>query len=62
MHRRKFLGTAALGGLALSLPASSFAADTAGLPNLAAKAVPIGKAERIARIAKAKASREAASA
>ncbi|OHD06213.1 M24 family metallopeptidase [Sphingopyxis sp. RIFCSPHIGHO2_12_FULL_65_19] len=55
MHRRQFLGTAAIGGLALSLPASSFAADTAGLPNLAAKAVPIGTAERMARIAKAKA-------
>lgn len=54
MHRRQFLGTAALGGLAASLPVSAFAADTAGLPNLAAKAVPIGKAERVARIAKAK--------
>lgn len=53
MHRRQFLGTAALSGLAASLPASAFAADTAGLPNLAAKAVPIGKAERMARIAKA---------
>ena len=30
------------------------AADTASLPNLAKKAVPIGKAERVARIAKAK--------
>ena len=55
MQRRHFLGTAALGGLAASLPVSAFAADTAGLPNLAAKAVPIGKAERMARIAKAKA-------
>ena len=54
MHRRQFLGTAALTGLAASLPLSAFAADTAGLPNLAAKAVPIGKAERMARIAKAK--------
>ena len=53
MHRRQFLGTAALGGLAASLPVSAFAVDTAGLPNLAAKAVPIGKAERMARIAKA---------
>ena len=42
MHRRQFLGTAALGGLAAGLPASAFAADTVGLPNLAAKAVPIG--------------------
>jgi Xaa-Pro dipeptidase len=54
MHRRHFLGTAALTGLAATLPASVLAADTAGLPNLAAKAVPIGKAERLARIAKAK--------
>lgn len=53
MHRRQFLGTAALGGLAVGLPVSAFAADTAGLPNLAAKAVPIGRAERMARIAKA---------
>ena len=54
MQRRQFLGTAALTGLAASLPVSALAADTAGLPNLAAKAVPIGKAERMARIAKAK--------
>jgi Xaa-Pro dipeptidase len=54
MQRRQFLGTAALGGLVTALPAPVFAADTAGLPNLAAKAVPIGKAERVARIAKAK--------
>ena len=55
MHRRQFLGTAAFGGLAASLPLSTFAAGTASLPNLAAKAAPIGKAERVARIAKAKA-------
>ncbi len=54
MHRRHFLGTAALTGLATALPVPTFAADTAGLPNLAAKAVPIGKDERLARIAKAK--------
>lgn len=54
MHRRQFLGTAALGGIAASLPASVLAADTAGLPNLAAKAVPIGEAERMARIGQAK--------
>ncbi|WP_332818846.1 M24 family metallopeptidase [Sphingopyxis sp.] len=54
MQRRKFLGTAALGGLVATLPLSAWAADTAGLPNLAAKAVPIGAAERMARIAKAK--------
>lgn len=53
MQRRQFLGTAALTGLAATMPVSGFAADTAGLPNLAAKAVPIGKAERIARIARA---------
>ncbi len=53
MQRRQFMGTAAIAGLAASLPASAFAADTAGLPNLAAKAVPIGAAERQARIAKA---------
>lgn len=54
MHRRQFLGTAALGGLAATLPMPAFAADTAALPNLAAKAAPIGRAERMARIAKAK--------
>ncbi|WP_257548559.1 Xaa-Pro peptidase family protein [Sphingopyxis sp. DBS4] len=54
MDRRQFLGTATLGGLAASLPASVLAADTADLPNLAAKAVPIGTDERMARIAKAK--------
>ena len=53
MQRRQFLGTAALTGLAASMPVSAFAADTAGLPNLAAKAVPIGAEERKARIAKA---------
>lgn len=54
MHRRQFLGTAALTGLAATMPVPVLAADTASLPNLAAKAVPIGKAERLARIAKAK--------
>lgn len=55
MHRRHFLGTAALTGLVTAaMPTSVFAAETAGLPNLGAKAVPIGKAERQARIAKAK--------
>jgi Xaa-Pro dipeptidase len=53
IERRKFLGTAALGGLAATLPLSAIAADTAGLPNLAAKAVPIGAEERKARIATA---------
>ncbi|AMG75503.1 X-Pro dipeptidase [Sphingopyxis granuli] len=53
MQRRQFLGTAALGGLAAALPASVIAADTAGLPDLAAAAVPIGAEERKARIAKA---------
>ncbi len=55
MRRRKFLGTAALGAFAVGLPPSVLAAEAAALPNLAAKAVPIGKAERMARIAKAKA-------
>lgn len=54
MQRRQFLGTAAIGGLAAALPVPVLAGDTAALPNLAAKAVPIGKAERMARIAKAK--------
>ncbi|QCB56847.1 aminopeptidase P family protein [Sphingopyxis sp. PAMC25046] len=54
MHRRQFLGTATLAGFAAALPAPVFAADTAGLPNLAAKAIPIGKAERLVRIDKAK--------
>ncbi len=53
MQRRQFLGTAALTGLAATMPVSGFAADAAGLPNLAARAVPIGKAERMARIARA---------
>ena len=53
MQRRQFLGTAALGGLAATLPAPVIAADTAGLPDLAAKAVPIGAVERDARSAKA---------
>lgn len=53
MHRRQFLGTAALAGAATGLPLAALAADTAGLPNLAAKAVPIGADERKARIAKA---------
>ena len=50
MHRRQFLGTAAIGGLAATLAAPVLAADTAALPNLASKAAPIGKAERMARI------------
>jgi Xaa-Pro dipeptidase len=53
MQRRQFLGTAALGGLAAALPAPVIAADAAGLPDLAARAVPIGAEERKARIAKA---------
>nr|WP_223181484.1 Xaa-Pro peptidase family protein [Sphingopyxis sp. LK2115] len=46
--------TAALTGLALTASVSALAADTAGLPNLAAAAVPIGTAERMARIAQAR--------
>src|SRR3546814_3082239 len=54
MHRRKFLGTAAVGGLLAGLPAASWAADAfAGLPNLAKDAQPIGVAEHKARLAKA---------
>jgi len=55
MQRRQFLGTVVIGGLAATLPASVIAAEATALPNLAAKAVPIGNAERMARIAKAKA-------
>jgi Xaa-Pro dipeptidase len=54
MHRRQFLGTATIAGLAAALPVPVLAAETSGLPNLAAKAVPISKAERMARIAQAK--------
>lgn len=54
IQRRQFLGTAALGGLAASVPMSAWAASTPDLPNLAANAVPIGAEERMARIAKAK--------
>jgi Xaa-Pro dipeptidase len=53
MRRRKFLGTAAVGAFAVGLPPSVLAADAADLPNLAEKAAPIGKEERLARIAKA---------
>ena len=53
MQRRQFLGAAALGGLVATLPLSVSAADTAGLPNLAANAIPIAAAERQARIARA---------
>jgi len=55
MRRRKFLGTAAVGAFAVGLPPPVLAADAADLPNLAAKAAHIGKAERMTRIAKAKA-------
>lgn len=44
MQRRQFLGTAAVGGLAATLSVPGWAADTSSLPNLAAKAVPIGAA------------------
>src|SRR3546814_6964856 len=53
MHRRQFMGAAALGGLAVGLPAASWAAeDFAGLANMAKDAQPIGAAERQARLAK----------
>src|SRR3546814_19029615 len=54
MHRRQFMGAAALGGLAVGLPAASWAAEAfAGLANMAKYAQPIGPAERQARLAKA---------
>ncbi|MGV1683850.1 M24 family metallopeptidase [Sphingopyxis sp. NJF-3] len=54
MHRRNFLGAAAIGGLAASLPAASWAADDfAGLANMAKDAKPIGADEHKARLAKA---------
>ena len=54
MHRRQFLGAAAIGGIAASLPAAAWeGADFAGLPNLAKDAQPIGAAEHKARLAKA---------
>lgn len=54
IQRRHFLGTAALGGLAATLPLAAWADEgTEDLPDLAAKAVPIGADERKARIAKA---------
>ncbi|MFZ5726425.1 MAG: M24 family metallopeptidase [Pseudomonadota bacterium] len=54
MYRRQFMGTAALTGLALTGSVSVLAADTADLPDLAAAAIPITAAERMARIAKAR--------
>jgi len=54
MHRRQFLGAAAIGGMAASLPAAAWAdADYSGLPNLAKDAQPIGADEHKARLAKA---------
>src|SRR3546814_18947738 len=54
MHRRQFLGAAAIGGMAASLPAAAWAdTDYSGLPNLAKDAQPIGVAEHKARLAKA---------
>ncbi len=54
MHRRQFMGVAAIGGLAASLPATGWAADDfAGLPNMAKDAQPIGPDELKARLAKA---------
>ena len=54
IYRRQFMGTAALTGLALTGSVSVFAADTADLPDLAAAAIPITAAERMARIAQAR--------
>ena len=54
IYRRQFMGTAALTGLALTGSVSVFAADTADLPDLAAAAILITAAERMARIAQAR--------
>ena len=54
IYRRQFMGKAALTGLALTGSVSVLAADTADLPDLAAAAIPITAAERMARIAKAR--------
>ncbi|SNT23682.1 M24 family metallopeptidase [Sphingopyxis indica] len=54
MHRRQFLGAAAIGGMAASLPAAAWAdTDYSGLPNLAKDAQPIGADEHKVRLAKA---------
>ena len=54
MHRRHFMGAAAIGGLVASLPAASWAADDfAGLANMAKDAKPIGADEHKARLTKA---------
>ncbi|WP_317153196.1 M24 family metallopeptidase [Sphingopyxis indica] len=54
MHRRQFMGAAALGGLAVGLPAASWAADDfTGLANMAKDAQPIGADEHKVRLAKA---------
>lgn len=52
VQRRHFMGAAGIAGLVAALPGWAMA-SAADLPNLAAKAVPIGAAERKARIAKA---------
>lgn len=52
VQRRHFMGAAGIAGLVAALPGWAIA-SAADLPNLAAKAVPIGAAERKARIAKA---------
>ncbi|SKB61776.1 Xaa-Pro dipeptidase [Sphingopyxis flava] len=54
MHRRRFMGVAAIGGLAASLPATCWAADDfAGLSSMAKDTQPIGADELQARLAKA---------
>lgn len=52
MNKRQFLQALGAGGLAASLPASTLAAASLELPNLAADAVPIAAAERRSRVAK----------
>src|SRR3546814_19375012 len=54
MHRRKFLGTAAVGGLLAGLHAASWAADAfAGLPTPTQGWQPIGVGRHKARLATA---------
>lgn len=52
IQRRQFLGTAALAGLAATLPVPILAADAADLPNLGSRAIPIAASELLDRLAK----------
>jgi Xaa-Pro dipeptidase len=53
IQRRQFLGTAAVAGLAATLPVPILAADAADLPNLGSRAKPIAASELLDRLAKA---------